>query len=116
MIVFVYFFEKMDLFVPLINRKEMVRYRFVYCENFIFEFLQGEAQRNALAHHHGIPVPVTPSSSVTCLTYSLILAVSVCYHARLSDRTEFEQKVAHEFTAPLRLSGGAVEFQNIIRW
>ena len=88
----------------------------MYTVKSSFEFLQGEVQRNALAHHDGIPVPVTPSSGVTCLTYSLILAVGVCYHARLSERTEYEQRVAHEFTAPLRLSGGAVEFQNIIRW
>ncbi|CAI8017205.1 E3 ubiquitin-protein ligase rnf213-alpha [Geodia barretti] len=45
MIVFVYFFEKMALFMPLINRKEMVRYRFVYCENFILIFTGRSAEK-----------------------------------------------------------------------
>jgi hypothetical protein len=59
---------------------------------------------------------VTPSSVTTDLTRSFILAVSVCYHARLSDRAEYEQGVAKEFTAPLALSNGEIEFRNIIKW
>ena len=53
---------------------------------------------------------------ITDLTRSLILAVSVCYHARLSDRKEYERKVAREFSAPLLLSDGKIEFRNVIRW
>ena len=59
---------------------------------------------------------VTQSSVTTDLTRSLILAVSVCYHARLSDRAEYEQGVAQKFTAPLALSNGEIEFRNIIKW
>ena len=59
----------------------------------------------------------TPTQPVTTdLIRSLILAVSVCYHARLSDRKEYEEKVADKFTAPLLLSGGAMEFNSVIRW
>ena len=63
-----------------------------------------------------VPVAASTSTITTDLTRSLILAVSVCYHARLSDRKDYERKVAHEFTPPLALSGGKVEFRNIIRW
>ena len=62
------------------------------------------------------PVAVSQSSITTDLTRSLILAVSVCYHTRLSDRREYEQGVANEFTVPLVLSGGEAEFKNVIRW
>ena len=50
------------------------------------------------------------------LTRSLILAVSVCYHARLSDRTHYEQGIAQQFKAPVALSGGVEQFRNEIRW
>ena len=59
---------------------------------------------------------VQPTAVVTDLTRSLILAVSVCYHARLSEREEYEEGVAAEFTSPLTLSGGVNEFRNVIRW
>ena len=69
------------------------------------------AQRSA-----PIPVAATQSSAAVDLTRSLILAVSVCYHARLSDREEFEERIARKFNAPLVLSGGAQQFRNEIRW
>ena len=62
------------------------------------------------------PVAVASSTVATDLTRSLILSLSVCYHARLSDRKDYERKVAHEFTAPLVLSGGMTEFRNVMRW
>ena len=63
-----------------------------------------------------MPTPPPAYTAETDLTHSLILAISVCYHARLSDRIEYEQGVAKEFTAPLPLSGGATEFRNVIKW
>ena len=63
-----------------------------------------------------IPVAATQSSATVDLTRSLILAVSVCYHARLSEREEFEERIAQKFNAPLALSGGAQQFRNEIRW
>ena len=70
------------------------------------------------AHVHPVVAPVTFDKSIitTDLTRSLILAVSVCYHARLSDRKDYERKVAREFGSPLALSGGKTEFMNVIRW
>ena len=67
---------------------------------------------NGQMHEVEAPVAVL----YTDLIRSLILAVSVCYHARLSDRRDYEQRVAHEFTAPLSLPGGANQFENVIRW
>ena len=44
------------------------------------------------------------------LTRSLVLAINVCYHARLNDRKEYEEGVAKEFTTPLALVGGVHHF------
>ena len=60
--------------------------------------------------------PAQPDDPYSDLTYSLILAVSVCYHARLSDRQEYERKISRNFKPPLVLSGGADEFRDVIRW
>ena len=62
-----------------------------------------------------VAVPVVRSTVATDLTRSLILAVSVCYHARLSEREEYEEGVGAQFTSPLTLSGGVNEFRNVIR-
>ena len=62
------------------------------------------------------PLPVVHSSDSIDLTRSLILAVSVCYHARLYDREKFEEQIAQQFTAPLAISGGARQFRNEIKW
>ena len=63
-------------------------------------------------------VSASPARSITLidLTRSLILAVSVCYHARLTDRTDYEERVSKEFIAPLALTEGPKEFRNVIRW
>ena len=92
MIVFKYFFEKMTLFSPLINKQE----------------------EQESAPHDNTKAGV--GSETKALTRSLVLAVSVCYHARLSDREEYEEGVGNEFTAPLALHGGGEQFRNEIRW
>ena len=50
------------------------------------------------------------------ITTALILAVSVCYHARLQKRTKYEDRVCAKFVAPLALPGGAAQFRNEIIW
>ena len=50
------------------------------------------------------------------ISRALILAVSVCYHARLQDRKEYECGVVQQFKAPLGVPGGANQFCNEIRW
>ena len=66
---------------------------------------------------HGFIQPVVggPGNTRT-LTRSLILALSVCYHARLSNREDYEEGVAREFAAPLHLPGGVQQFRDEIRW
>lgn len=59
-------------------------------------------------------VPV--ASTISDLTRSLILAISVCYHARLTDRDEYEIEIVQQFSAPLELPGGQKQFQNEIKW
>ena len=56
------------------------------------------------------------SGESTSITRSLILAVSVCYHARLQNRIEFERGVAAQFTGAIKLSRGAAEFREEIKW
>ena len=64
-----------------------------------------------------VPVAAPPAIDKTRdLTRSLILAVSVCYHARLGERKEYEEGIAKQFTPPLVLSGGVEQFGNEIRW
>ena len=50
------------------------------------------------------------------ITRALILSLSVCYHARLQDRTDYEEKVSKQFVNPLSLPGGGDRFRNEIRW
>ena len=50
------------------------------------------------------------------ITRALILSLSVCYHARLQDRTGYEEGVARQFKNPLSLPGGDKQFRDEIRW
>lgn len=50
------------------------------------------------------------------ITRALILSLSVCYHARLQDRTGYEEEVAKQFENPLSLPGGDKQFRDEIRW
>ena len=47
---------------------------------------------------------------------ALILAVSVCYHARLQDREAYEDLMAGQFKNPLCLPRGAEDIRDVIRW
>lgn len=49
------------------------------------------------------------------ITRALILAVSVCYHARLQVRKEYEDGIVQQFTNPLVVTGRD-QFCNEIRW
>ena len=49
------------------------------------------------------------------LTRSLVLALSVCYHARLQERKEFELGVVKQFYDPLKLPGGVIQFKTEIK-
>ena len=50
------------------------------------------------------------------ITRALILSLSVCYHARLQIRTNYEEGVSEQFLDPLFLPGGDDQFRNEIRW
>ncbi len=47
---------------------------------------------------------------------ALVLSLSVCYHARLQDRKEYEDGVINSFTDPISLPNGAEQFRDEIRW
>jgi len=47
---------------------------------------------------------------------ALILSLSVCYHARLRNRNDYEIGVVEEFTGPIYLSGKQEQFLYEIRW
>jgi hypothetical protein len=42
--------------------------------------------------------------------------LSVCYHARLEKREEYENGVIQLFTGPIALSKGVQQFRDEIRW
>ena len=49
-------------------------------------------------------------------TWALVLALSICYHARLQDRDGFENGVVQQFRPPLVLTEGVQQFKDEIRW
>lgn len=49
-------------------------------------------------------------------TTALLLSISVCYHARLQDRKEYEIGVCSTFSFPLSLHGGVEQFRSEIKW
>ena len=55
---------------------------------------------------------VSPGS----ITRALVLALSVCYHARLQDRKEYEKGVVKRFIGPIDLPGRSQQFRDEIRW
>ncbi|XP_031561517.1 E3 ubiquitin-protein ligase RNF213-like [Actinia tenebrosa] len=48
-----------------------------------------------------------PTKDLDPVTWSLILAIGVCYHAKLQDRTQYRQDIAKTFKRPCLLYGGA---------
>ena len=50
------------------------------------------------------------------MTKSLILALSVCYDARMQDRSDYEENVVQQFMEPLHLLHGVEEFRSEVRW
>ena len=86
MIVFEYFIEKMEVFRLRMDKLKPTRN------------------------------PETQKPSPNPITRSLLLAISVCYHARLQDRVGYEEGVTAQFVAPLGLPGGAAQFRNEIQW
>ncbi len=53
-----------------------------------------------------------PSGEVDDIARSLLLAVHVCYHARLQDRVAYEDGVSNQ----LEITGGADRFRSEIKW
>ncbi len=45
-----------------------------------------------------------------------MLSLSVCYHARLKNREEYEEGVAEYFIGAIELVGGPQQFRDEIRW
>ena len=58
------------------------------------------------------PGYISPGS----ITRALVLALSVCYHARLQDRKDYEEGVVEHFIGPINLPGGSQQFTDEIRW
>ena len=71
-----------------------------------------DAHTIPLSHPQELP-PQAPFPDP--ITRSLLLAISVCYHARLQDREDYEEGVSAQFVAPLGLPGGAAQFRREIQ-
>ena len=61
-------------------------------------------------------VPPQKRRQINDITRALVLSLSVCYHARLQNRDEYEEMIAQEFTGTLCLPRGSEQFRNEIRW
>ena len=104
MIVFRYFCEKAGTF-----------------EDLVAEKAQGEVCLIIKIVRMGIPSPLfcffhQGKQATDAITRALILSLSVCYHARLQDREEYEEAVVYQFRAPLALPQGKEQFCNEMRW
>ena len=56
---------------------------------------------------NSIMILYIPQDSITPLTRALVLAIGVCYHAKLQERREeYRTVVARSFKAPCSLPGG----------
>ena len=53
---------------------------------------------------------------VDSITWSLIISLSVCYHARLQVRDDYEKEAVKQFRTPLDLPGGVEQFRCEIKW
>ena len=105
MIVLVYFYDNMNELSPLIdNHKRKCGQVSMACYNKI------------IATSHCCHNVQDCNESTTFLTRSLVLSLSVCYHARLRVRSTYEVEVSKQFSSPLRLPGGAKQFRNEIQW
>ncbi|XP_062507501.1 E3 ubiquitin-protein ligase rnf213-alpha-like isoform X2 [Corticium candelabrum] len=56
-----------------------------------------------------------PIKLLSSLTRSVVLALAVCYHARLKDRKPFREVIAKQFQSPCNLHGGANRLDQEIR-
>ena len=61
-------------------------------------------------------VPPQIRRQINDITWALVLSLSVCYHARLQNRAEYEEVIAQEFTGALYLPRGSEQFREEIRW
>ena len=113
MIVFEYFFDKMEVFELKINERaekndlemedieqlclthslHLISF-LLLIHSFIFQAFLPSTLRKL-----NLPFPDT-------ITRSLLLAISVCYHVRVQDRVDYEEEVTAQFVAPLGLPGG----------
>ena len=96
MIVFKYFCENEHLFTEKVLQKAENDVSYYYVNILVSPFLQG--------------------MFVNEITRALILALSVCYHARLQEREEYVDGVVQQFKSPLGIPGGAKQFCNEIKW
>ena len=97
MIVFKYFCDKSNVFSELVS--EMAEDEVSYNVYELFDF----------------SVFLKDKESVDFITRALILSLSVCYHARLQERAEYEEGVVAQFMAPLDCDSVDI-FHEEIKW
>ena len=102
MLVFEYFYQKMDLLSSLMDTRSKVILSCRYiCAHYLLMFMSIQ--------------PKYKSDEVKFLTRSLILSLSICYQARLKSREDYEKGVAQKFSPPLELAGKAEQFRQEIQ-
>ena len=95
MIVFEWFYDKSKLIEDeLKNQKN-------YKVSMLYRFLN-------------IFIFISVMQQVDSVVRSLIMAVAVCYHARLQERDDFENSIVNEFLPPFVIPEGRQQFINEI--
>ena len=104
MIVFQYFCEKADKFQDLVAEKALEE----VC--LIIKIVRMRIPSSLFCFFH------QEKQTTDAITRALILSLSVCYHARLQDREEYEEAVVSQFRPPLALTQGREQFCDEMRW
>ena len=106
MIVFEFFVDKMGVFGPKMDEKVSLSVSCMSIVSMIYRSSTSWIFNSSLTQASQAPDPITRS---------LVLAISVCYHARLQEREDYEKDVTAQFIAPLSLPGGAAQFRNEVQ-
>lgn len=112
MITFEYLYGMMDVFGPLMDE-------YAYGERRLLDNQDDDdvcdlklyCWQNAV-----IQEDFEDYKSPGAVSRALVLSLSICYHARLENREEYEEGVTRYFTGPIELVDGADQFRDEMRW
>jgi len=109
--VMVFSVELLSSFMPIQDECSFVSLRDVERTMIVFKYFLGKM--NVFAPQRDEMLPESEKEQRK-ISRSLILALNVCYHARLHERVEFEREVSQRFRKPLLTLVDHKQFQDEI--